>query len=136
MKRFEFVELFADAHELDGLAGDGLHAQGGAAARVAVELGENRAGDVQRRIEMRGDVDGFLAGGGVEYEQNFLRLHEVAQAHEFLHERFVNLQTPGGVEDDDVTIICLRKIQRLARDFQNVRLAAFQKNRNVNLFAE
>ena len=91
MERLEFVQLFAGAHELDGLAGDGLHAQRRAAARVAVELCEDRAGDLQRGIKMRGDVDGFLAGGGVEHEQNFLWLHEVAQAHEFLHERFINL---------------------------------------------
>ena len=136
MKRLELVELFADAGELDRLAGDGLHAQRRAAARVAVELGENGAGDVQRLVKMRGDVDGFLAGRGVEHEQNFLRLHEVAQAHQFLHERLVNLQTPGGVENQNVALICFREIQRLAGDFQNVRLAAFHKNRRVNLFAE
>ena len=46
MKRLELVQLFAHARELDGLAGDGLHAQRRAAARVAVELGEDRTGDV------------------------------------------------------------------------------------------
>ena len=85
---------------------------------------------------MRGDVDGFLAGGGVEHEQNFLRLHEVAQAHEFLHERFVNLQTPGGVEDERVAIIGLREVERFAGDLQNIRLAAFQEHGNLDLFAE
>ena len=48
MKRFEVLQLFADAGELDRLAGDGFHAQGRAAAGVAIELGQNRAGDVQR----------------------------------------------------------------------------------------
>ena len=53
-----------------------------------------------------------------------------------MHERFVNLQTTGGVEDDDVAAIRVGKCQRLARDLQNIRLAALQKNRNANLFAK
>src|ERR1019366_1259613 len=85
---------------------------------------------------MRGDVHGFLAGGGIQHEQNFRRLHEVAQPHELLHERLVNLQTSGGVEDQNIAIVRFRKIQSLARNFQNVRFAALEKNRNFNLFAE
>jgi len=38
MKWFEVLQLFANAGELDGLAGHGLHAEGCAATRVAVEL--------------------------------------------------------------------------------------------------
>ena len=136
MKRLELIQLLAGAREFDGFAGDGLHAQRRAAARIAIQLGQNRAGDLQRLIKMRGDVDGFLAGGGVQHEQNFLRLHEVAQAHQFLHQRRVNLQTPGGVENQNVATVGSGKIQGFAGDFQNVRFAAFQKNRNFNLFAE
>jgi hypothetical protein len=107
-----------------------------AAARVAVELREDCAGDGQRGIEMRGDVDGFLAGGGVEHEQNFLRLHKIAQADEFLHERLINLQPPGGVEDEGVAIIGFREVEGFAGDLQNVRLAAFQEHGDLDLFAE
>src|SRR5438128_2051964 len=85
---------------------------------------------------MRGDVHGFLAGGGVEHEKNFLRLDEVAQPDEFLHERFVNLQTSGGVEDDDVARVCLCEIQSFARDFLDICFAAFEEDWNFNLFAE
>ena len=82
---------------------------------------------LQRLVEMRGDVDGFLAGGGVEHEQNFLRLHQVAQADQFLHQRLVNLQPAGGVENQSVAVVGPGEIQRLAGDFQNIRFAAFAR---------
>ena len=136
MKRLELVQLFTRAAELDGLAGHGLQTQRRAAARVAVELGQNGAGDLQRLVEMRGHVDGFLAGGGVEHEQDFLRLHEVAQPDEFLHQRLVNLQPAGGIENQNVAAVGLGKIEGFAGNFQNIRFAAFDEDGNLNLFAE
>src|SRR5690242_14098146 len=127
MKRLEFVQLFTDAGKLDRLAGHGLHAQRRTTARVTVELGENGPGDVQRLIEVRGDIHSFLAGGGIEHQQNFLRLDEVAQPHELLHERLVNLQPTGGVENNDVAIVQLRERKRFLGNFQHVRFAAFYK---------
>ncbi len=47
MERLDHVELFACADELDGLAGHGLDGQRGAAAGIAVELGEHHAVNVQ-----------------------------------------------------------------------------------------
>ena len=85
---------------------------------------------------MRGDVNGFLTGGSIQHEENFLRLYQVTQAHEFLHERLVNLQTASRIKNNDVAIIELCKIQRLAGDFQNVRLAAFDENGNFNLLGQ
>src|SRR5690606_22490321 len=47
----ELVEGLADAEELDGLAGDGLHGEGGAAAGVTVELREDAAREVEAVVE-------------------------------------------------------------------------------------
>src|ERR1039458_8335968 len=136
MKRLELVEFFTHAAEFDGLAGDSLQTQRRAAARVAIELRQNGTGDLQRLVKMRGDVDGFLAGGGVEDEQNFRRLHEVAQPDEFLHQRFVHLQSPGSVENQNVTAAGPGEIQSFAGNFQNIGFTAFDEDGNFNLFAE
>ncbi len=66
----ELVELLAHADELDRLAGDGPDRQRGAAAGVAVELGQDHAVVVEGLVERLGDVDRVLAGHGVEHEQN------------------------------------------------------------------
>ena len=85
---------------------------------------------------MRGDVHRFLAGGGVQHEQDFLRLHKVAQADEFLHERLVNLQTARGVEDQNVPVVRAREVERLAGDFLHFGFAAFDERGNFELLAE
>ena len=77
----------------------------------------------KRLVEMRGDIDRFLAGGGIEHQQNFLRLDQVAQADQFLHQRFIDLQPAGRVENQRVAIIRAREIERFAGDLQHIRFA-------------
>ena len=75
-ERLELIELLADAGELDRTLRDLAHRERRAAARVAIELGQNDAGDAQRLVKMRGHADRLLAGGRVGDEQDFLRLQE------------------------------------------------------------
>src|SRR5688572_368215 len=99
MERFEVLQLFADAGELDRFVHHRLETQGRAAARVAVQLSENGAGDGKSAIEMGRDVDSFLAGGSIEHQQDLVRLDDFAQTNQLLHQRFVDLQPAGGVEN-------------------------------------
>ncbi len=94
--------------ELDRLAGDGAHRQRGAAAGVAVELGEDDAVEVDRCCELLGDVDGVLAGHGVDHQQDVVRLDRVADAHELAHQLVVDVQAAGGVDDDHVAAVGAR----------------------------
>ena len=70
VEALELVELLARRREQDRLAGDGLDAQRGAAAGVAVELGHHDAVELHRLGELLGDVDGVLAGHRVDDEQD------------------------------------------------------------------
>ena len=74
MEHLQCVQLFAQAHELDRLAGDRLDGKGRAPLGVAVQLGQHHAGNVKPLIEAAGDVDRFLAGHGIRHEENFPRL--------------------------------------------------------------
>jgi hypothetical protein len=51
MEGFETGQFFADAGELDRLAGDVTHRQRRTAARIAIELGEDDAGQRQRSLK-------------------------------------------------------------------------------------
>ena len=51
VERLELVELLAGTGEEDRLADDFLHRQRGAAARVAVDLGEDHAVEPDRLVE-------------------------------------------------------------------------------------
>jgi hypothetical protein len=69
---FDVFGLFTEADELDGnvelLANGDDHAAFGR----AVELGEDDAGDVDGLAEHLGLLDGVLAAGGVEDEEDFV----------------------------------------------------------------
>ena len=70
----ERVGLLARAEELDRDAGDRRDRQRRAAAGVAVDLGQDQAGDRHGVDERLGDGDGLLAGHRVDDEQRLDRL--------------------------------------------------------------
>ena len=95
----ELVELLPDRGELDRLAGDRLHRERGAAARVAVELRQDDAVEGDPLLERLGDVDGLLTRHRVEDEQDVERLDGVADADELVHQLLVDVQPAGRVDD-------------------------------------
>ncbi len=102
MELLDGVELLAHAHELDRLAGDVLDRESGAAASVAVELGQDDAVDVELVVERLRRVDRVLPGHGVADEVDVLGLARRLDVAELLHEVFVYVEPARGVEDDRV----------------------------------
>ena len=74
MERFERVEFLAHADELQRLAGDVADRKRRAAARVAIHLGQDHAGDAQPLVEFVGRFHGVLPGHGVGHEQDLDRV--------------------------------------------------------------
>ncbi len=97
----KLVGLFPDADELHGAAGDLAHGEQRAAAGVAVELGHDEAGDADGFMELGGDADGLLAGGGIGHEQGLARLHQITHGLQLGEQGLVHLLAAGGVEDGD-----------------------------------
>ena len=105
----ERVELLADRRELDRLAGHRAHRERRAAARVAVELRQHDAVEVDPLLERLRDVDGLLAGHRVEDEQDVRRLRLAPDGRELLHQLLVDVEAAGGVEDHDVAPVGLAR---------------------------
>ena len=103
MEDLERVELLAGRGEHDRAAGDALDRERGAAARVAVELGQDEAVEVDpllERVRRRRRPAGrssrraraaHSVGSGC-----------VADALELVHQLLVDLEAAGGVDDDRV----------------------------------
>ncbi len=102
MEGLEGIGLFADAEELDGLAGDVTDGEGRAAAGVAVHLGEDDAGEAEALVKVCGGVDGVLAGHGVGDEENLAGVEELFEALHLAHQVFVDVEAAGGVDDEGV----------------------------------
>jgi hypothetical protein len=105
---FERVEMFADADELDRHAGDMLHREGRAAAGVAVELREDDAVEFQGFVERLGAVDRILAGHAVDHQQHLVGHRLAVDPLQLFHQRFVDVEPAGRVEDQHVGADLLR----------------------------
>ena len=105
VERLDLVELFAHADELDGLARNGFHRERRAAARVAVELGQEHAVNIQRVVERLRGVHCVLTRHGVHHEQDLVRLHRRLDRLELVHERFVDVQAARRVKEHHVVSV-------------------------------
>ena len=102
MERLERVELLAHAHELQRLAGDVADGERRAAARIAIHLGEDDAGDAQPLVELVGRFDGVLAGHGVGHEEDLDRVELLFELLQLGHEIVVDMQAAGGIHQQHV----------------------------------
>ena len=116
MEGLEPVELLAGAGELDRLAGDRAHRQRRAAAGVAVDPGEDDAGQRHLLGEALGDVDRVLAGQRIDDEQDLVGLGDLGDRLHLVHQRLVDVEPAGGVEQEDVIALQLRRLERAAGD--------------------
>ena len=69
IERLERLGLLPDAQEHDRLAGHLAHRQRRTAARIAIRLGEDDAGEIERGAEGARGVHRILARHGIDHEQ-------------------------------------------------------------------
>ena len=122
MEGLDLIELFARANELDGLSCDGLDRKRSAASRVAVELREHHAVNVEIVVECLRGIDRVLAGHRVDNEENFVGFHRSLDRLELVHERLVDVQAARSVQKYHVVSVPDGVCDRGLRDIDRVRL--------------
>src|SRR5215203_570692 len=135
VEQLEVVRLLADAHEADGHLGDGADRQGGAAAGVAVELGEDDAGQGEHLGELLGALDRVLAGHRVGHEEDLVRLDAAGELADLFHQRRVDVETAGGVHDHDVVAALAGDGQRPGAEVHHVLARLGLEHRHVDALA-
>ena len=137
MKQLELVELFAHPDELDGNPGDPLDRQGRATAGVAVELCQDHAVQFERFVKRLGRVDRVLPGHRVTDQQHLVGADRAIDLPEFFHQRFVDVQPAGGVENDDVNLPRLAGLgDTILADLDRVRRDPLGVDRHPQLLAD
>ena len=63
-----------------------------------------------------GHVDRVLAGHRIGHKQRLVRRRGLAHGRDFEHQLFVDVQPPGGIEDDDVVAFGASGLQRAPGD--------------------
>ena len=135
MEGLDLVELLADAGKLDGLAGQRLDRQRGAAAGVAVELREHDAGDIERVVKGLRGRHRVLADHRVDDEQDLRGVDGGLDVLQLGHERLVDVQAAGRVEKDEVVAVLFRVLDAGLGDLDRVALPHL-KHGNIELAAD
>ncbi len=102
MEDVEVLQLLAGGGEQDRLPGHLADRQRRATAGVAVELGEDHAGDADAVAERLGGTHRVLADHRVDDEDDLVRVDRVADVGGLLHHLRVDAEPAGGVDDDHV----------------------------------
>ena len=98
-----------------------------AAPGGAVELGQHDAGQLRHLHEFLGLVDGVLAGGGVQHQQDLpvrvgqFLVHHAVDLGQLLHQVLLVVQAPGGIADDDIHVPGDAGLQRVEHHRRRVR---------------
>ena len=121
---------------LIGLLGDVAHRQRGAAARVAVGLGQHHAGERQRFGEVLGGDRGVLAGHRVDDEQRLDRIHRAVQRLDLGHHRFVDAGAARGVDNQHVDVRLARIVDRGLHDRFGLLVGAGREEQHVDLLRQ
>ena len=121
----------------DRLAGDRAHRQRRAAARVAVDAGQDDAGDAGALAERLGDIDRVLAGHRVGDQQGLVRRRRLAHRGDLEHQLLVDVEPAGGVEHDDVVALaCAPTCERAPGDRDRPLAGDDRQGRDADLAAE
>ena len=102
IKNFEPIDFFAGASKFQRCTGDLTHRQGGTTSCIAIGFGQHDAAQRQRLFEGTRRVHGVLALHGVDHEQRLDGVQGLVQASDFLHQRFINGQTTGGIDNQHI----------------------------------
>jgi hypothetical protein len=93
-----------------------------AAARGAVQLGHDQAGDARHILEDLDLLERVLPVGGIEHEDHIVRrlgveaAQHAADLGQLVHQFALVVQAPGGVDDQHVGALVGRRLDRVEHD--------------------
>ena len=134
-ERLELVDGLAHGDEAHRHARRGADRERRAAARVAVELGEDQPVERNPRREAARHVHGLAAHHRVTDQCRVVGLRSFGDLLELEHQLVVDLQPAGGVEDDGVEVVRARVRDGLGADRRGV-LALAREHLDADLLAQ
>ena len=136
LEGLQLGDLLPHSGEEDGLAHRLLHGESRAAPGVPIQLGQDDAVHADLLVEFPGDVDGLLAGHRVDHQHGVVDRDLLADLLELREHRLVNLEAPGGVEDDDVAIEPPCLLQPALAEIGGLALAVGHGDRDLVVLAQ
>ena len=136
LEGFERVQLLARAGELDRFAGDKAHGKRRAAARIAVHPGEHHARQRHLVGKVLRNIHRILPGQGIDHQQHFGRRGDGGHRLHLRHQRLIDVQPPGGIEEQHVETLQAGGFQGAAGDVDRLLALDDRQGRDLGLFAK
>ena len=128
--------MLPDTDEANRHASDLLHRQQCTTARVTVELRHHDAVEFQRFMESTGTSHRILTRHAVHNKEHMIRLHIAVDRLQLLHQFFVDRQSSGGIENNNLRAISFGFGNRVAADLNGILVFTIGVNRNADLFTD
>ncbi|MNC11862.1 hypothetical protein D3C75_595710 [compost metagenome] len=136
MERLQGIHLLAGGGELDGTTRNGLDGDSCTAAGIIVQFGDDDACQPQLFMEAVRHIHGLLAGHGIHHKQNFVRYHGLLNLRQLFHQRFVDMETSGGIDQNVIMPVFLGVGNALFGDVHRIDVRAGSEYRHLQLFAQ
>ena len=130
----EILKLLARRSERNGTTHDALDAQRRTATRIAVELGQDDAVELEGCMEGRRGRDRVLSRHGIDDQEGVVRRDRGRYLGHLVHERGIDRQTTSSVHDEDVTPEAARLGQ--ASGSHRDRIRGLREDRDTDLLSE
>ena len=103
-----------------------------AATGVAVQLGEDDAGEIQQIVEAFRHVYRVLTGHGVHHQKDLGGVHRIANLLQLCHQLLVHVETARRIHEDHIVAVLHGVLDRFLCGFRRL-LGAPLKHGNANL---
>ena len=120
IKNLQTIKLLTGTGKLDGRTRDLAHGQSRTTTRIAIEFGQDDAGQWQGFFESFGGIDRVLALHGIDHKEGFDRIQRRMQVLDFTHQGFVNRQAACSVHQQHIKEVLLGVVQRRKADINRL----------------
>jgi hypothetical protein len=129
VEALELLELLAGRCVEDRLPGHRLDRERRPTPGISVELGQQYPVELGPLGELRGHVDRVLSSHRVEDQQHVVGAGSLLDLGELVHQLLVDVQAPGGIDDERVGTIASSLVERPLGDVDGVALRALLVDR-------
>ena len=136
VERFEAVDFLADTDKFNRFAGHMAYGQCRTAARVAVHLGQYDTGQRQGFIKCLRSVHCILTQHGINNEQSFNRVDRRMKRFDFVHHLFIDCQTAGGIDHQDIVKMFFGVIDGGSRNLNRFLVGIGREKVHTDLFCQ
>ena len=126
VERLNLIQFLTHTGKLDGFPGHRPNRQGRAASGIAIQLTQQHTGYAQSLVKGGRSVDGILTGHGIHHQQDLCRFHRIPDGHQFLHQRLIDMQPAGGIQEHQILTVAFGIFDAVLGDLHRVSLSLLE----------